>query len=218
MTTAEPSLGRYAGPGAFAAFMPNPVDRSVETGRAFENEAPEYDLLFPATDAGPREIGDEHLTPSAAIARLTSSVPGLRALTPGVGDPRLRGQAYLAALSNARVGWALSRRATLPLYASDRMAHMFGSGLVVALDRRAGFERFYGADEAVFYDDLDGLAALLRALVQDEAKAGDIARCGWERTWKVFDSGKVLAYLLAQLFKGSGGTDVEWPSEQWAAR
>ena len=29
---------RFAGPGAFAAFMPNPVDRSVETGRAFEVE------------------------------------------------------------------------------------------------------------------------------------------------------------------------------------
>ncbi|MEO8926262.1 MAG: hypothetical protein ABI306_03780, partial [Caulobacteraceae bacterium] len=33
VTTAEPDLGRYAGSGAFAAFLPNPVDASVETGR-----------------------------------------------------------------------------------------------------------------------------------------------------------------------------------------
>jgi hypothetical protein len=219
VTTAEPSLGRYAGPGAFAAFMPNPVDRSVEVGRAFEIETPPYDLLFPATDAGPREVGDERLTPMESVTRLTAGVPGLRLLTPGIGpSPRLRGQAYLAALDQARFGWALSRRATLPLYASDRMAHMFGCGLAVALDRRAGFERIYRADEAVFYDDLEGLAASLRALLKDDPSARDIARRGWERTWETFDSGRVLAYLLTQLFDHGGATDVEWPSDHWVAR
>ena len=219
VTTAEPSLGRYTGQGAFAAFMPNPVDRSVETGRAFEVETPPYDLLFPATDTGPREVGDERLTPMAAVARLTSSVPGLRLLTPGIGpSPRLRGQAYLAALEQARFGWALSRRATLPLYASDRMAHMFGCGLAVALDRRSGFERFYRADEAVFYDDLPDHAASLRALLEDDAKARTIAKRGWERTWAIFDSGRVLAYLLAQLFDEGGATDVEWPRDRWAGQ
>jgi hypothetical protein len=190
----------------------------VETGRAFEIEAPPYDLLFPATDAGPREVGDERVTPAEAVARLTAAVPGLRMLTPGIGpSPRLRGQAYLAALSHARLGWALSRRATLPLYASDRMAHMFGSGLAVALDWRAGFDRFYGADEAVFYDDLEGLAAALRALLNDDAAARDIARRGWERTWVVFESGRVLAYLLAQLFDEGGASDVEWSVDRWGA-
>jgi hypothetical protein len=215
VTTAEPSLGRYAGPGAFTAFMPNPVDRSVEVGRAFENETPRYDLLFPATDAGPREVGEERLTPSMAISRLTSSLPDLRVLTPGVGTPRLRGQAYLAALSEARFGWALSRRATLPLYASDRMAHMLGSGLAVALDRRAGFERFYRADEAVFYDDLETLAERVRRLLADDAAAREIARKGWRRTWSIFESARVLDYLLAQIFDETGASGVEWPVERW---
>jgi hypothetical protein len=218
VTTAEPSLGRYAGPGSFAAFMPNPVDPSVETGRAFENPAPEHDLLFPATDAGPREVGDERLAPAEAVARLKGSLSGLRLLTPGVASPRLRGAAYLDALNSARFGWAMSRRATLPLYASDRMAHMFGSGLAVALDRRSGFDQFYRADEAVFYDDLEDLTASLRALLQDDAAARDVARRGWERTWTIFESGKVLAYLLAQIFDEGGAIDVEWPRDPWDAR
>lgn len=216
VTTAEPSLGRYAGPGAFAAFMPNPVDRSVEVGRAFEIESPPYDLLFPATDAGLREVGNERLAPTDAVARLTSAFPALRALTPGIGtSPRLRGQAYLEALSEARFGWALSRRATLPLYASDRMAHMFGCGLAVALDRRAGFERFYRPDQAMFYDDLASLADGLRSLLADDAAAREMARKGWERTWSLFESGRVFDYLLAQLFDEGGANDVEWPVEQW---
>ncbi len=216
VTTAEPSLGRYAGPGAFAAFMPNPVDRSVETGRAFEVESPPYDLLFPATDARPREVGDERLTPSQAISRLASSVPGLRVLTPGIGSPRLRGQAYLAALSQARFGWALSRRATLPLYASDRMAHMFGCGLAVALDRRSGFDRFYRAEEVIFYDDLDRLADRLERLLADDAAAREIARQGRERTWSIFESARVLDYLLAQLFTDGGANHIEWPTARWS--
>ena len=219
VTTAEPSLGRFAGPGAFAAFMPNPVDRSVETGRASEVDAPAYDLLFPATDDRSREVGSGFISPAEAASRIAGAVPGLRLSTPGIGgQPRARGQAYLAALTSAHFGWALSRRATLPLYASDRMAHMFGSGLAVALDRRAGFERFYEPDEAVFYDDLPDLAASLRTLLQEDGEARNIARRGWERTWTMFESGRVLAYLLAQLFNEGGATDVEWPRDRWDAR
>jgi hypothetical protein len=216
VTTAEPSLGRYAGPGSFAAFMPNPVDRSVETGRAFENATPEYDLLFPATDAGPREIGAERLSPIEAVARLKSALPDIRLLTPGIESPRLRGAAYLAALSSARIGWSLSRRSSLPLYASDRMAHMFGSGLAVALDRGTGFDRFYGVNEAVFYDDLEDLAAKLRPLLADAGSAREVGKAGWDRTWRTFEAGRVFDYLLAQLFNDVGTGSWEWPTRRWS--
>ena len=40
VTTAEPALASNVGKGAFAAFLPNPVDRAIETGRMFEAETP----------------------------------------------------------------------------------------------------------------------------------------------------------------------------------
>jgi hypothetical protein len=215
VTTAEPSLGRYAGPGSFVAFMPNPVDRSVETGRAFENAAPEYDLLFPATDAGPREVGSEQLSPAEAVGRLKTALPGIRLLTPGIESPRLRGAAYLAALTSARFGWSLSRRASLPLYASDRMAHMFGSGLAVALDRRAGFDRFYGGNEAIFYDDLGELQDQLMLLLADDEKARMLSLAGWKKTWAVFESGNVFDYLVHQLGSYRTLGQFGWPSNRW---
>jgi hypothetical protein len=216
VTTAEPALAEFVGPGAFAAFLPNPVDRTIETGRTFANAMPDYHLLFPASDTGPREIGPERLAPAEAVARLKAAVPGLRALTPGVGgEPMARGVGYFEALASARFGWSLSRRASLPLYASDRMAHFFGWGLAVLLDRRAGFERFYGAQEAVFYDDLDGLAASLRGLMADDEAARDLARRGWEKTWALFDSDRVFGYVLSQLVEDGGAADYEWPCERW---
>lgn len=217
VTTADPALGLFAGEGAFAAFLPNPVDPAVERGRAFEAEAQSFDLILPASDEAPREVGSERMAPALACARLKADAPGLRLLAPGVGDePGARGWAYLQALGSARMGWALSRRATLPLYASDRMAHMFGCGLTVLIDRRSGFDRFYDPGQAVFYDELADLARAVRGLIADDAQARAIAQRGWERTWAVFHADRVFAYVLAQLFDDGGARDYEWPCERWS--
>jgi hypothetical protein len=133
-----------------------------------------------------------------------------------VGDaPQARGWAYFQALAQARAGWALSRRANPPLYASDRMAHMFGCGLAVCLDRRAGFHRYYDASQAVFYDELGDLATALRRLIADDDRARVIARRGWEKTWALFHVARVYDYLLAQLFDDGGARDYEWPCDRW---
>lgn len=218
VTTAEPALGQNVGPRAFAAFLPNSVDTSVETGRAFEIENPPFDLLLPARGEGRREIGQVFLTPAQVGARLRAAVPGLKLSTPGAaGQREVAGHDYFMALQSARLGWSLSRRAALPLYASDRMAHLFGWGLGVVLDRRSGFERFYGPGEAAFYDDFPTLAAALRPLLADDAMARAMAREGWRKTWALFDSGRVLSYLIAQLFDDGGAKGYEWPCGRWGS-
>jgi hypothetical protein len=215
VTTADPALGRFAGPGAFAAYLPNPVDPAIETGRAFETDA-EVDLVFACSDEEPREIGGEPVAPGVAVLTLKGEVPGLRLSTPGAaGEDEARGVAYFRALERARMGWALSRRASLPLYASDRMAHMFGFGLTVLIDRRAGFDRFWDGGEAVYYSGMDDLALAVRRLIADDARARAIARRGWEKTWRLFHADRVLAYVLSQLHDPGGARDYEWPVERW---
>ncbi len=215
VTTAEPDLASYAGTGAFAAFLPNPVDRAIETGRVFEADTP-LDLLFPCSDEEPREVGGELTMPSVAALHLRGAVQGLRMATPGInGEAQARGVRYFETLQSARMGWALSRRASLPLYASDRMAHFFGWGLTVLLDRRAGFDRFYDGGSAVYYSGADDLAAAVRRLIADDAQARAIAKRGWETTWRLFDSGRILTYVLAQLFDEGGARDYEWPCARW---
>lgn len=215
VTTAEPALGRFASPGAFAAYLPNPLDPAIETGRAFETEAA-VDLIFPCGDEEPREIGGRPVMPSIAVLTLKGEVPGLRLSSPGInGEDEVRGAAYLEALGRARMGWALSRRAGLPLYASDRMAHFLGHGLAVLIDRRAGFDRFLGPGEAVFYSDMGDLAAAVRRLIADDEAARAVARRGWEKAWALFHGDRVLAYVLAQLFDEGGARGYEWPCDRW---
>jgi Glycosyl transferases group 1 len=209
VTTADPALGACVGTRGFAAFMPNPLDPAIETGRAFENPAADFHLFLPVSDAAPRQIGDGLMSPAEALKGL--DVPGLRALTPGAGSPELRGQAYFEGLARCRLGWSLSR-VVRPLYASDRMAHIMGCGLGALIDAGAGFQRFFSAEEAVFYTGLEDLSASLHRLIADDAAARALAEAGWRKAWSLFHADRVFAYLIDQLDGRDGAW--EWPGDR----
>ena len=215
VTTAGEGLRAFAGRTGFVAFMPNPVDIAVETGRAFADPEPHHDLIFPAGDDSPRQIEGEGLRPSAILARLRPGLPDVSIASPGLGQPRLRGRAYLEALERSRVGLALSRFADQPLYASDRMAHMLGSGLLTLVDARSGFQAFYGPDELVTYTGLDDLQRCIREHLADDARRRDVAERGWRKTFALFEAAKVFDYLLRQLFDEGGARRAPWPADRW---
>jgi hypothetical protein len=215
VTTAGPALKRFAGDRGFVAFMPNPVDAAVETARAFETDSPAVDLILPVGDDSPRQLGDRRLPPSQIVDDLRQRLPALRLATPGLGSPRLRGLRYFEALKDARMGWALSRYHDQPWYASDRMAHMLGCGLLTLISAGVGFEQIYTDEDAVFYTGLDDLVVQLAWLTANDDLARATAQRGWRKTWAVFEVGRVFAYLLDQLYRDGGGSAVEWPAQRW---
>jgi hypothetical protein len=217
VTTAGPGLKRFAPDRGFVAFMPNPVDPAVETARAFETDRPAVDLILPVGDDSPRQFGDRRLPPSQIVAELRGRVQGLDLSTPGLGSPRLRGWRYFEALKDARMGWALSRYHDQPWYASDRMVHMLGCGLLTLIDAGSGFDQVYTGDDVVFYSGPEDLAAKLTALLADDARARAMAAAGWRKTWGVFEVGRVFAYLLDQVYRDGGATDAAWPAQRWQA-
>ena len=97
------------------------------------------------------------------------------------------------------------------------MAHMLGCGLLTLIDARSGFEQVYADDEVIFYSDLDDLSSKLQTLIGDDARARAMAEKGWRKTWAVFEVGQVLTYLLDQLYRDGGASDVAWPSQRWRA-
>jgi len=217
VTSAGPGLRRFAGDRGFVAFMPNPVDPAVETARAFDVERPMFDLILPVGDNSPRQLGEGRRPPSEIVDALQRRLPQLRSATPGLGTPRLRGLRYFEALRDARMGWALSRYSDQPWYASDRMAHMLGCGLLTLIDAGSGFRDVYAGDDVVFYRDLEDLCTTLAALLADDAKARAMAQRGWERTWAVFEVGRVFAYLLDQIYRDGGAAEAAWPAQRWEA-
>ena len=217
VTTAGEALAEFAGADSFVAFMPNPVDAAVETGRAFADPAPTCDLIFPAGDDSPRQIGGEAVRPSALLATLRARAPDLRIETPGGRSARLRGRAYFQALESARMGLSLSRFNDQPLYASDRMVHMLGSGLLTLVDARLGFQDLYGEDVLALYEGPDDLAGQIAAYADDDARLRARAEASWRRTFELFEVGRVFAYLLDQLSGSDEAAGYPWPSRKWRA-
>ena len=75
VTTAGPGLKRFASDRGFVAFMPNPVDRAVETARAFDAETVAADLILPLGDDSPRQLGGERRAPSQIVDDLRTRLP-----------------------------------------------------------------------------------------------------------------------------------------------
>lgn len=213
ITTGGAELAQFSRPGKVVAFMPNPQDRSIEEGRAFEQSDLPVDLIYCVGPAGAlRQIGDRLMDVSTFCRELTMRLPELACYFPGLGgEPRLGGAAYHAALASSRMGLSLSRRSDNFLYSSDRMAHLMGNGVLTFIDRRTGFGDVFNDDQAAFYDSPESLYTQLRQFRQDDARRRAVAEAGWARAHRVFDSRIIARYLIELVFRLPLSGDYEWP-------
>ncbi|MBM3487649.1 MAG: glycosyltransferase family 1 protein [Alphaproteobacteria bacterium] len=214
VSTAGADLAALAMPGRILGWLPNPVDASIERGRAFDDEAPAFDLVFPV---GRGEEARHHcghaVVPDALIARIAREVPGLRLATPGMrGEPHIQGDAYQRLLETSRLGLALSKRNDRHLYASDRLAHLMGNGVLALLDRASGYDTLFGDDEIAFYESEPALVARIAALRADGREARAIAERGARRYHDLFDERRVARYLVEAVFGTLRPEAWPWPT------
>ncbi|MCV0369437.1 glycosyltransferase [Filomicrobium sp.] len=154
-TTGGETLQDFAGSKP-VAFIPNPIDLSIDTGQAFAETKHRFELFFachqPPVDARWQFI-------AALQKELPSSIRvGLYGNKTG---DALRGADYVDTLSHTKIGLNLNRRDG-DLYASDRMGQFLGNGLLLATPRASGYDAVFSEDEMLFFD---GLADLSRRLV-----------------------------------------------------
>lgn len=209
-STAGPLLRALAVDGGNVAFLPNPVDASIERGRAFEQPMPPWDVFYAVGSATlPRRHCGAEMAPVDILAGLRRRLPHCRFLTPGVGLPHQEASAHMVP---ARIGLNISRRNDVRWYSSDRMAHLAGNGLVVATERASGFDALFGEDEMAFFGDGDELAALLERLLADDLLWRAVARRGWQAYGRMFDSTRVAAYMLGVLDGAVDPACFDWRS------
>jgi hypothetical protein len=187
VTTAGPLMESIADDGSRITFMPNPVDKSIEMVRAFENDA-NIDLLF---------IGSPVKERAALCETIRGDMPDLRFETCGfAGAPAVFGAQLFDLLGRSKMGLSLSRRDDIPLYASDRMSIMMGCGLLTFVDRRTRFDLIFGEDELVAYNDVSDLLAKLKFFVRHEGRRREVAERGWQKIHAVFSETRVAQWLL----------------------
>lgn len=170
------------------SFLPNVVDTSIESVRSFAAENHTYDLVYVSSLAAgsPRW---------KLVEDVERKAPELRVGRYG-GKKWVYGTRYFALLESARSALNWSERNDIPLYSSDRIAQLFGSGNCVCLPRTLGYDRFLGENGALYFDGSDDLAANLRDAIRS-GRWREIARTGHERYEALFNERRIAQYILA---------------------
>lgn len=205
ITTAGERLAEFATPSHRMAFMPNPVDRSIETLECFARTDQPFDLFC--------AIGCEEGTPRRAetMRAVAARVPEARCAFFGLqGKPPVYGSDYFDAIADARMGLNLNRSDGDYLYSSDRIAQYAGNGLLLFVARSTGYGDIFSDEEFAFYGDHDELAEKLRYFLDHDAERQRVAKAGHAKYHAIFNERVVARYIEDVAF--GRAPDCAWPT------
>jgi hypothetical protein len=193
-------------------YLPNPVDESVEVGRADERPRDElgYDGIFLGTDIDGRREQLEMLR-ARLPADYRFDVGGRR-----VADERMTGPDFVARLADAAVCPQLPRddsaAVLMPyLYTSARIAQTMGQGVLALTPAAARFEDLY-EDGIVPYGSRAELAEQMLAVRDDDARRRRIAARGRYIIHSRTNATRVARYIVDVVFERSPSEPYEWPT------
>ena len=193
-------------------FMPNPVDASIEKGRAFEIENPEWDFVFPASPNSVREFGDRLMKTSDIVARIASHIDMNKVLFSKTMNDTLIGDRYNYVMAHSAMGLCLNCSSHDYLYSSDRMAHLVGNGSLAIIDSHSGFGDLFSRDEMAFYDDEDGLYKVIDYFRKNPQERMRVAKNGWKKYHELFNERLIAKYIADLLFDTFDPKDYPWPT------
>lgn len=191
-------------------YLPNMVDASIETGRAFEQEELPYDIMLCA-NTGKRQFCGQDEEIEKIIDESLVEIPDLRWKLAGLkGQPTLNGFEYIRALGQTAMGFNLSRLNDVYLYSSDRMIHSFANGQLVFLDKRNGFQELFGDQEAVFYTTREEFFDKLKYYKTHPKERMKIAATGHAKVHQEFNNALVADYMVKVLFEEDYQPQKKW--------
>jgi hypothetical protein len=214
VTTAGRELLPLYRPGKAVGFMPNPVDFSIERGRADLNDTPDFDLFYAFFGSSvPRHVCGAPWTPDDLLIRIEAAIPKIRLKLAAIrGTPMLVGGALDRALATTGSGLNLSRRNDSYLYSSDRISHMIGNGMAVLVDRATGYGDLFSDEEFAFFATIDELLGQIDRLVSDRAYRQRIGGQGRARYHALFNEQIVAKYIWDVVFGSFRESDYPWPT------
>ena len=223
VTTAGAALARFSTPSNVSAYIPNPVDASVEDLRNFERGDLPVDVVFAAHAGGDRPDDPRRATPrlfrqSAELACAFHGFEGTRGVY---------GAAYFAALGAARMGLNLnsdraeSASAPAPaeelyLYNSDRVSQLVGCGLMtLSYETNSYQELFEPGREMVFAATPEAMLGAALRFKRDDAARRRIAEAGWRKAHEAYNERIVARFVEEVLFRRSFSQAYLWPTKLW---
>ena len=120
------------------------------------------------------------------------------------------GNDFINAISNSKMGLNLSRGEPLKYYSSDRIAQLFGNGLLTFIDKKTKLDDFFKNNEAVFYDNVSDLSEKILKYKKDDKLRKKLARNGKIKYMQYFNSNIVSQYILDKTFQLKNKFNYIW--------
>lgn len=222
VTTAGPVLSKVAGSRSRVAFIPNPVDASIDLNRCHEREDQPFDVFFAGSITHWLHPDDLR---GRAYELIRKQLPEARAAFYGLGgNPAVFGAAFLKALGQAKIGLNFSQRnvvaqsgkgGELYLYSSDRIGLYQGNGLLVFTTRAFSLSELYGSDTIVEVEGADDFIDRLRYYLDNDAERQKVARAGYELGHQEFNERLVAQYMVEATLGQPFSHPYRWPTESY---
>lgn len=222
VTTAGATLARLAGVRSRVAYMPNPVDASLDPHRCHERDDLPIDVFFAGSVdvdwAAPDDLRN------AAQTLVSQRLPDARCAFHTQRSGYLHGADFVRAVGQARIGLNFSQRhrdatpgpgGELHLYSSDRIGIFQGNGLLLFSQRAFGLAGLYGADTLVEVDGADDFIEKLRHYLTHDDERKRVARAGYERAHAEFNERLVARYLVEATLGQTFSHAYAWPTERY---
>lgn len=221
VTTAGPILSRIAGARSRVAFIPNPVDPSIDTHRCHERTDQPNDVFFAGNIS--KWLHPDDLR-GRAYELIREHLPQARCSFHGhAGHPPLFGAAFMQALGQAKIGLNFSQRnmeakpgpgGELYLYSSDRVGLYQGNGLLLFATRSFSLADLYG-DTIVEVEGADEFIDRLRYYLENDAERQRVARAGYELGHREFNERLVSQYMIEATLGLPYSHPYHWPTESF---
>ena len=208
VTTGGEMLKRFCTGKNIVAYMPNPTDSAMETENNSAKTAFARDLVFCG-----REAPDDNR--NALLAQLQRDLAGkLRMDFFGMfGRQPVWGANYEKTLAESRMALNLNREEGWPLYSSDRIAHLMGNGILTFLSAQGKLQTFFSEREAVFFHDPNDLRDKILYYQEHDGERQAVAAAGRASYCRMFNSRRVLKFVIETLLGESYSEPYEWAGE-----
>lgn len=187
------------------SYIPNIIDGSIDTGRAFENSASIHDLIFIGHATPERHLLRQELEKLSTLVNV--GVYG------GSKKTKVFGVEYLKLLSCSKMGLNYSRYNNVSLYSSDRLAHLVGNGLLTFTPKIPGLDILFADDEVVYFDDFGDLFDQVLSYHENWDVGRVHAERGYIKAHTAFNERRVTKFMLETICGDSYTEEYEWSDQ-----
>jgi len=193
-------------------YIPNPSDQSFEILKNYESDC-ENDLFFAMSHGVHRgslkkgKFDNRELFINKLIKKnknIKFDIYGMNNVQPVWGDN------FLKKISNSSMGLNLSRGKPIKYYSSDRIAQLFGNGLLTFIDEEISFNDFIPENCFINYNNINDLSYKLNKYQKDKVERKKISQSGQKFYLKFLNSTIVADFILSKTFDYKSKNTFVW--------